>query len=220
YDHEDRVFRDELDRHLAALRRSGLIHNWYDGEIVAGDLWEEIIEDHLNRAQIIIRLVSAAFLNSDYCYSIEMAQALERHKVGTVRVIPVLLRPVDWEGTPISKLQMLPHGARPITLWSDRDAAFEDIAKGIRLAVNDIITQHTKEAALLDAIAKESQLQHANAQDFASTPKNVERSSKKLGSKYPTLAYAYRGIAHNITAKTKANIALDEIVQQQNKIKG
>ncbi|HEY1352325.1 MAG TPA: toll/interleukin-1 receptor domain-containing protein [Ktedonobacteraceae bacterium] len=130
-----------LDEHLAALRRQGLITSWHDGEIVAGTLWEKEIEAHLNAASIILLLISPAFIASDYCYSKEMQRALERHRLGRTRVIPILLRPVDWVATPFSQLQMLPTGARPITNWPDHDQALEDVAGGIRRVVDDLLTQ-------------------------------------------------------------------------------
>jgi hypothetical protein len=54
---------------------------------------------------------------SDYCYSKEMARALQRNKTGDARVIPVLLRSTYWEGAPFAELQMLPDGARPVATW-------------------------------------------------------------------------------------------------------
>ena len=59
-------------------------------------------------SEIILLLISPNFMHSDYCYSIEMRRALERHERGEARVIPVILRPVDWKGTPIGELQALP----------------------------------------------------------------------------------------------------------------
>ncbi len=141
YAREDRALRDELDRHLAGLRRSGLITAWYDGEIVPGTPWEQEIETRLEGARVILLLVSSDFIHSDYCYSKEMARAIERHHRKEARVIPILLRPADWTDTPFSKLQMLPSHALPVTRWPDRDAAFEDVARGIRRAANDLRSQ-------------------------------------------------------------------------------
>lgn len=141
YARKDHALRDELDVHLAGLRRSGLIAAWYDGEISPGTSWEKEIETQLDTAQVILLLVSPDFIHSDYCYSKEMARAIERHHAEEARVIPILLRPADWIGTPFSTLQMLPSNTRPVTRWSDRDAAFEDVAKGIRKVVNDLLSQ-------------------------------------------------------------------------------
>ena len=69
------------------------------------------------------------------CYDKEMTRALERHKAGTARVIPVILRPVDWHTAPFGKLQALPRDGKPVTSWKSRDEAFVDIARGIREVV-------------------------------------------------------------------------------------
>src|SRR5712691_978913 len=120
YAHRDRALVDKLLRHLLPLRQQGLIE-WHDRDISAGTQWEREIDKHLNNAQIILLLVSPDFLNSDYCYGIEMQRAMERHERGEARVIPIILRPVYWERTPFGKLQVLPKDAKPVTLWANRD---------------------------------------------------------------------------------------------------
>src|SRR5215469_14896114 len=117
YARRDQALRDELDRHLAGLYRSGLIASWYDGQIIPGAAWEQEIEAHLSSANVILLLISADFMASDACYSKEMHRAIERHQAGDAQVIPVLLRPVDWTKMPFSHLQMLPTNARSITSW-------------------------------------------------------------------------------------------------------
>jgi len=146
YAHEDKTLRDELDAHLSGMKRQNLIKVWYDREILAGTDWEQEIDTHLSTAHIILLLVSARFLASDYCYGIEMQKALQRDAAGTARVVPILLRPVDWEDAPFSHLQILPTGAKPVTLWLDRDAAFEDITKELRKVVKALqVSLKTKE---------------------------------------------------------------------------
>lgn len=132
YSHADEAFRGDLVKHLSNLKRQGVISDWHDREIDAGTEWSSEIERHLNAADIILLLVSADFIASEYCYGLEMARALERHEAGEARVIPVLLRPCDWNDAPFSKLQALPAGAKPITKWADRDEAFLSVAQGIR----------------------------------------------------------------------------------------
>jgi len=53
-------------------------------------------------------------------------------------VLPIILRPTDWEGAAFEKLLMLPSDARPISAWSSRDAAFKDVVAGIRRAIQDL----------------------------------------------------------------------------------
>ncbi|HWS83903.1 MAG TPA: toll/interleukin-1 receptor domain-containing protein [Ktedonobacteraceae bacterium] len=138
YAHNDESLRNELDKHLSLLRNQGLIAQWHDRDITAGTEWANQINDHLNTAHIILLLISSDFLGSEYCYSIEMKRALERHEIGEARVIPILLRPVDWRDAPFSMLQALPKNAQPITTWKNRDLAFEDIAKQIRKVVDEL----------------------------------------------------------------------------------
>ncbi len=145
YARKDQDLRDELDTHLSALHRSGLVKSWYDGGITPGTPWEEEIEAHLNAANIILLLISPDFIKSDYCYSKEMTRAIARHEAGDARVLPILPRPVDWTGAPFSKLQMLPTNARPVTLWPDRDEAFKNVALEIRQVVNELIEQYKAE---------------------------------------------------------------------------
>jgi hypothetical protein len=84
------AFCEELQKHLAGLVRGGLIKVWFDGEISPGTDWEQEIYIHLHRSRIILLLISADFLASDYCYGREMMLALERHRVGEARVVPIL----------------------------------------------------------------------------------------------------------------------------------
>ncbi len=138
YAHKDEKLRDELDKHLYNLQRQGLITEWYDRDISAGTEWERDIDTHLDSAHVILLLISPDFMSSEYCYSIEMKRALERHKAGEARVIPIILRPVDWQGAPFSKLQALPKNAKAVTRWRNQDEAFVDIATGIRKSLKKL----------------------------------------------------------------------------------
>jgi hypothetical protein len=132
YAHEDEDLRIALEKHLSLLQRRGLIVAWHDRRISAGDAWGNEIDVHIHTAQIILLLISADFLASDYCYGIEMKIALERHASHDAMVIPIILRPVDWSDASFSHLEALPRDAKPVTTWSNRDEALADIARGIR----------------------------------------------------------------------------------------
>ncbi len=138
YAHEDEPLRAQLEKHLRLLQRQGCISTWHDRQIVPGTRWAEEIDAHLTAAQLVLLLISPDFLDSDYCYGIEMQRALQRHQSGEAQVIPILLRPVDWEGAPFTHLQCLPRDARAVTEWSNQDAAFRDIARGIRAAIEQL----------------------------------------------------------------------------------
>ncbi len=144
YAREDEALRDRLAKHLEPLRREGLITTWYDREISAGkDFLQEILL-HLNSSDIFLALISPAFMSSTYCYDTEMSHALEKQILDGLRVIPVILRPVDWTHTPLGKSQALPQDGIPITEWKTIDRGLQDVAKGIRKAVGEL--QETKPA--------------------------------------------------------------------------
>ncbi len=138
YAHADERLLKRLNVALSSLRREGLIAEWSDREISAGSLWAQEIDERLRRARIVLLLISSSFIDSDYCYGVEMKLALERHEKGEARVIPVILRPCDWQKMPFGKLQVLPKDGRAVTDWTRRDQAFLDIARGIRRVVEEM----------------------------------------------------------------------------------
>lgn len=137
YAREDQSFLKQLKKYLMPLQRQSLITIWADTDVGAGKEWESEIEKHLESAQIILLLVSPDFMASDYCYSKEMRRAVERHQQGQSQVVPIILSPIHWQDTPFSVLKALPQNAKPVTSWRNRNAAWFDIAEGIR----HIVTQ-------------------------------------------------------------------------------
>ena len=138
YSSADDVLCQQLLRHLSALKRQGSIYQWRNCQIRAGQNRIEEVERHLDSAHVILLLVSADFIESDHCFSIELKKAMERHEVGKARVIPIVLRDVDYCGMPFEKIDPLPQNRLPVTSWKNQDEAFTDIAKGIRTAVEEM----------------------------------------------------------------------------------
>src|SRR5258706_10760237 len=118
---------------------------WYDRDVKAGVEWAAEIKEHLNTAQIILLLVSPDFIDSDYCYSVEMERAMERHERGEAHVIPVILRPALWEGTPFGKLLALPTDGKPVTFWHNQEEGFFDVTKGIQDVVKELLLIESNE---------------------------------------------------------------------------
>jgi internalin A len=138
YSHKDETLRNELETHLKLLQRQGLLETWHDRQIEAGEEWKQKIDDNLERADIVLLLVSADFIASDYCYEKEMQRVMERHKQGTARVIPVIVRDVSWRIAPFARLQALPKDGRAVTLWENKDSAWRDVSEGIERVVEEM----------------------------------------------------------------------------------
>ncbi|HYT44914.1 MAG TPA: TIR domain-containing protein, partial [Methylomirabilota bacterium] len=137
YARRDKTLRERLEEHLSILKYQELITTWHNRDISAGEDWIQQIDIHLDKADIILLLISSSFIASEYCYSKEMKRALERHETKEARVVPILLRPVVYDGAPFARLQFLPTNKKPVVTWPNRDSAFVDIALGIRQVVEE-----------------------------------------------------------------------------------
>ena len=137
YAHEDEDVLRPLKNHLKALEQQDLVSVWTDRSIRPGSDWQSEIDSQLETADLVLLLVSADFLASDYCIGVEMERALERHEAGECLVIPIVVRPVSWDHLELSALQALPRDAKAIKDWSSLDAACVDVVDGIRTAIED-----------------------------------------------------------------------------------
>jgi hypothetical protein len=138
YSHQDEDLRNELDKHLAILKRNGIIDTWHDRRIGAGSELSSSISKHLKEANIILLLVSADFLNSEYCYQIEVKEALRMHQQKEAVVIPVILRPCAWHRALFGKLLALPTDGKPVTKFPTLDEGFLDVTNGITKVIDDL----------------------------------------------------------------------------------
>ncbi len=127
-----------MEKHLAPLRHQGAIESWHDRRILAGSALDAAIDEQINTADVILLLVSASFLASRYCYTIEMQRALERHEAHKAKVVPVILRACDWQATPLGGLLAVPKDGKLITSWANPDEAFADVAKSVRALVESL----------------------------------------------------------------------------------
>lgn len=117
---------------MTILKRQGLISSWHDRRITAGCDLNQTINSELESSQIILLLVSANFLSSDYCYEKELKRALEKHDEGSAIVIPVILHPCDWHSAPFGHLRATPTDGKPVSIFANQHEAFTIITKDIR----------------------------------------------------------------------------------------
>jgi TIR domain len=143
YAHRDDEYRQELMVQLSSLLNRKLVEIWHDRQILAGSDWATDISQSLESADIILFLVSADFIDSKYCYGIEMARAIEREQAQTARAIPIIIRYCDWQPTPLGKLQALPCDGRPVAAWGNKpwDEPLFSVVKEIERVAKDIQVQ-------------------------------------------------------------------------------
>jgi hypothetical protein len=137
YSHADKSLVGQLRTHLAPLERRGLISSWSDQQILPGERWDQAISTELEAADVILLLISAHFMDSEYCWGKEMERALQRHDDKEAVVIPVIGHACNWHGARFAKLLALPSDGRPVTSWQNINEAWEDVSRGIERAVSD-----------------------------------------------------------------------------------
>jgi hypothetical protein len=191
YAREDEALLIKLKAHLRPLQWEGLIDVWHDRDISAGTEWEREISDHLKKAQIILLLVSPDFMNSDYCYSIEMKQAVKRHERKEARVIPVILEYVAWRVDPLNKLQALPTDTEPVAGWDNTNKALFHVTEGIRKVAEELAAQGP---SVLPVVVEKEQRQMAQVSSvlpIAEPVREVSSSTAPRMFEYQEDAYHF-----------------------------
>jgi hypothetical protein len=188
----DSEFLEMLDNHLSLLEKNGIIESWHKKKLLPGDLLSKEVDQHFEKANIILSLISIEYLSQDYNFDIEIKRAMERHACGHVKLIPILLRPVDWQATPFAKIKPLPNNGKPISLWSDKEEAFAEVAMGIRsivenwhitiIATDTNIEWHLKLDGILENFSIEYQDYIVNRLKEISKDENIEKIGIRSGS--------------------------------------
>ncbi len=141
YAHKSAKDKSMLVTHLASLKREGMIKVWDDGAILPGQEWDKKIKDNLKAARIVVFLIDAHFMDSDYIQRVEIKQVLERRKNNDdVVIVPVNVNYIELGKSEFSEFQSLPHGpSRPVASYTHNpDEAWYQVAAGIRRVVENI----------------------------------------------------------------------------------
>lgn len=105
YAREDEAHKQEVDKALRKLVKAEKIKTWSAEDIKGGDDVQVAISRALDKADIILCLLSRNFIDSDYCMNDELIQALQNNYK---KVVPVRLRQCDWEELEISERHPIP----------------------------------------------------------------------------------------------------------------
>jgi hypothetical protein len=157
YAHKDEPYRQLLEPSLQFLKRQGLIDYWHDRQLEPGVRWRDVLDEQLDKADIILLLVSRYFLSSDFCQDVELKRSLERLERQSVRVIPIIVSASGWSETRLGELQALPTGGREIDDWPSKEKAFFDIERGISRVALEV--RNRKNTKLLERVNEAQQVQ-------------------------------------------------------------
>ncbi|OON38702.1 molecular chaperone Tir [Izhakiella australiensis] len=149
YSHVDEALRNELEKHLSPLKRAGKITTWHDRRIVPGQEFERRIDQYFSEADIILLLISSDFIASDYCYEVEMTNALARHKRDEAVVIPVILRECAWQQLPFGSIMAATTDGKPITKFSSHDEGYVQVVNAVSRAIADMNARKPQQSTLI-----------------------------------------------------------------------
>jgi hypothetical protein len=137
YAHKDEQYKDSLIEHMSGLIRADIVSEWNDRKISAGQGWSDEISNQLESSSLILFLISSSFMDSDYCMGVEVQTALRMHQEGKAQLIPIIVRPVAWGDSELSKLQGLPKDALAISTWPNEDEAWVNVIGGIKKHIQE-----------------------------------------------------------------------------------
>lgn len=140
YSHEDEAMKEQLEKQLIMLKRSGKIDVWQDRAILPSQEWNEEILRELHAADLILLLISVDFNNSSFIWEKELKIAMQRHDAKEARVVPIILRKCDWSLFDYARLQALPKNAMPIRSYADPDEAYYEVAVALHKLVDDMLS--------------------------------------------------------------------------------
>jgi hypothetical protein len=135
YSHKDRKHLDKLRAHLRGLEYGHQVHCWWDGAIEVGKPWEAQIFEALRDADVVLLLLTANFIDSYYCMERELLLVREREKKGEIDLVPIWVESFDIESHWLGQLQVIKVNDKPVIQSRLGSAAWESVAKQIRLKV-------------------------------------------------------------------------------------
>lgn len=146
YSHADEALRNELEKHLSPLKRMGKISTWHDRRIIPGQVFEHQIDQYFSEADIVLLLISSDFIASDYCYQVEMVNAMERHRRGDAVVIPVILRECAWHQLPFGNILAATVDGKPITKFASHDEGYVQVVDAVARAIDNMEVKKTRQS--------------------------------------------------------------------------
>ena len=114
YCHEDEWLKDELIQTLDPLVRNNSIEIWHDRLIKVGSDFDAEIKSRLDSSDIMILLVSPAFVASSYCVDVEFQFAKNKFASDEMKIVPILVRECTIEVAGLQDFQIIPPDLNPV----------------------------------------------------------------------------------------------------------
>lgn len=180
YSHKDEELKKQFETHLSGLKMQKIIDVWDDRQVLIGEKWDKKIKEKLFDSEIVFFLISSDFLSSEYINDIEIKETIIRHDKNEVIIVPVFLRPCDFESSCLSRFQGVPRDAKFITLSDNLDASFLSVIQELKKIILDF-----KKSDIMPSVV-ESKLSINNSSDIKTLHQALDlyiQHKDKLSSK-------------------------------------
>jgi tetratricopeptide (TPR) repeat protein len=141
YSHKDDKRKDEIMTHLKVLEKQGNLTLWNDEVIQTGADWFHEIKTNLETASVVIMVVTANFLGSDFILNEEVPRILERRGSDGFLIVPLIAEPCPWKAVEwLKKMQLFPKDGTPLSKLDkpERDEALADLS----IKVDKFLAEH------------------------------------------------------------------------------
>lgn len=187
YAHQDRRHLDALVTHLSALERTHEIRCTFDERsLESGRAWEPRLIAELRAANIVLLLITAHFMRSDYCVDTELRLAREREERGEIDLLPVRVESVELGTHWLNKLQAVTVAGLPVAEAGLENVAWAHVAKEVRRRADFL----AGERPVMQALNEVDEVVHSGKADHASAGTADDTSA----CPYPSVGAFWRGM--------------------------
>jgi hypothetical protein len=145
YSHADAGVLDRLKIHLKPIVKKYKFLIWDDRQLRAGDKWRQKIEENIAESDVIIVLLSADFLASDFVMDYEYPKALSQANDRGAKIVVLMVSPCLYEEFELSDFHFVNDPKQTLQdVQADDNAAIHE-----RIFVNtvQIVRDYLNEAA-------------------------------------------------------------------------
>lgn len=137
YSHKDGKYFNELIEHLIPYEREQLLEIWSDQKIVAGAQWREEIKQAIETTKAAVLLLSPSFMASNFVAENELPPLLRAAEKEGVVILPVIVRPLNFEDTELADFQSVNNPSRSVAKMKpyQRDELWVKVVKEIQRTV-------------------------------------------------------------------------------------
>lgn len=163
-----------LKKYLKLYERQNLIQVWDEGQINAGDLRQNRIEQELHNAEIILLLFTANLVAEDFIWGTPMNQVLEKVRRREVQLIPILVSPCPFSDTPFAAYAAVPERNKPISSYNNKDEAWNLVVEQIKRSILQTPSASPEPSTHTIAVGTPSQSVQSTVNDLIASGKAEE----------------------------------------------